>query len=128
MRLLTSFALLVAIPHFLRLSWASPYREDLIDYNLNVNQDTLSPTEYDSSRPNISYTPSPVNWRALPVYTILLDKFADGDPMTFLQLHLRATTVKPNFVTEVISKAWSPASTTYMAWASESSLSLGHHF
>lgn len=59
---------------------ASPYREDLVDYNLNVNQNAQSPLEYDSTRPNSTYTPSPVNWRALPVYTILMDKFADGDP------------------------------------------------
>lgn len=59
---------------------ASPYREDLVDYNLNVNQNASSPLEYDTSRPNTTYTPSPVNWRALPVYTVLLDKFADGEP------------------------------------------------
>lgn len=61
---------------------ASPYREDLVDYNLNVNQNAQSPLEYESSSPssNYTYTPSPDNWRALPAYTILLDKFADGDP------------------------------------------------
>ena len=59
---------------------ASPYREDLVDYNLNVNQNASSPLEYDTTRPNTTYTPSPVNWRALPVYTILMDKFADGEP------------------------------------------------
>lgn len=59
---------------------ASPYREELVEYNLNVNQRATSPLDYFSSRPNTTYTPSPVNWRALPVYTVLLDKFADGDP------------------------------------------------
>jgi alpha-1,3-glucan synthase len=59
---------------------ASPYRDDLVGYNLNVNQNATSPLEYDTTRPNQTYTPSPQNWRALPVYTILLDKFADGDP------------------------------------------------
>lgn len=59
---------------------ASPWRQDLIDWNLNVNQNASSPLDYDASRQNTSYTPSPQNWRALPVYTILLDKFADGDP------------------------------------------------
>lgn len=59
---------------------ASPYREDLVGYNLNVNQNASSPLEYDTTRPNTTYTPSPVNWRALPVYTILMDKFADGEP------------------------------------------------
>ncbi|KAH8833661.1 modular protein with glycoside hydrolase family 13 and glycosyltransferase family 5 domains [Flagelloscypha sp. PMI_526] len=59
---------------------ASPYREDLVDYNLNVNKDAQSPLEYKAERPNATYTPSPQNWRELPVYTILMDKFADGDP------------------------------------------------
>lgn len=62
------------------LARASPWRPDLVDWNLNVNQHALSPLDYDAERPNSSYTPSPSNWRALPVYTILLDKFADGDP------------------------------------------------
>jgi alpha-1,3-glucan synthase len=59
---------------------ASPYREDLVGYNLNVNQNASSAVEYQTTRANTTYTPSPVNWRALPVYTVLLDKFADGDP------------------------------------------------
>ena len=73
----------LALYSFLSLSSlivASPYREDLVAYNLNVNQNASSPLEYDALRPNKTYTPSPVNWRALPVYTVLLDKFADGDP------------------------------------------------
>jgi len=59
---------------------ASPWREDLVDYNLNINKNAKDATEYDSERPNTTYTPSPANWRALPTYTILLDKWADGDP------------------------------------------------
>ncbi|KAF9242130.1 glycoside hydrolase family 13/glycosyltransferase family 5 protein [Melanogaster broomeanus] len=61
-------------------SLASPYRPDLTEYNLNVNQSTQDPTQYYSTRTNTTYTPSPQNWRAIPFYTILLDKFADGDP------------------------------------------------
>lgn len=59
---------------------ASPYHDELVDYNLNVNQDATSPLEYTTTRANKTYTLSPENWRALPVYTVLLDKFADGDP------------------------------------------------
>ncbi|KAF8163338.1 modular protein with glycoside hydrolase family 13 and glycosyltransferase family 5 domains [Crassisporium funariophilum] len=77
MRLL---ATLQAIFTLSSLVSASPYREDLLDYNLNVNKNAKNPTEYDSTRPNTTYTPSPRNWRALPTYTILMDKFADGDP------------------------------------------------
>ncbi len=77
MRLFTAFTALSALAGLAR---ASPYRDDLTDYNLNVNQDATQPTEYKATRPNTTYTPSPENWRALPVYTVLLDKFADGDP------------------------------------------------
>jgi len=73
-------AALYALLYLSPLVFASPYRSDLVDYNLNVNKDAKDPTEYDSERPNTTYTPSPQNWRALPTYTILLDKFADGDP------------------------------------------------
>ncbi|KAH7926306.1 glycoside hydrolase family 13/glycosyltransferase family 5 protein [Leucogyrophana mollusca] len=62
------------------LAGASPYRADLTDYNLNVNQNAQSPLEYSTTRANTTYTPSPENWRAIPFYTILMDKFADGDP------------------------------------------------
>ncbi|KAI0306448.1 modular protein with glycoside hydrolase family 13 and glycosyltransferase family 5 domains [Multifurca ochricompacta] len=62
------------------LTLASPYRDDLVQYNLNMNQNAQSPLEYRTSRPNTTYTPSPTNWRSIPFYTILMDKFADGDP------------------------------------------------
>jgi alpha-1,3-glucan synthase len=62
------------------LTLASPYRDDLVQYNINTNQNAQSPLEYTTSRQNTTYTPSPQNWRELPCYTILLDKFADGDP------------------------------------------------
>ncbi|KAH9981170.1 modular protein with glycoside hydrolase family 13 and glycosyltransferase family 5 domains [Lactifluus volemus] len=62
------------------LTLASPYRDDLVQYNLNTNQNAKSPLEYSTSRSNTTYTPSPANWRAIPFYTILTDKFADGDP------------------------------------------------
>ncbi|KII88464.1 glycosyltransferase family 5 protein [Plicaturopsis crispa FD-325 SS-3] len=59
---------------------ASPYRDDLTAYNLNVNKNAQSPLEYASTRSNTTYTPSPANWREIPFYTVLLDKYADGDP------------------------------------------------
>ncbi|KAF8522241.1 glycoside hydrolase family 13 and glycosyltransferase family 5 protein [Hysterangium stoloniferum] len=72
----------VAIILSLLLSQVSAiaFRADLVPYNLNTNQQAQSVLEYDTSRPNQTYTPSPANWRALPFYTVLLDKFADGDP------------------------------------------------
>jgi len=61
-------------------SRAMVYRQDLTDYNLNTNQQATQVTDFKTTRENTTYTPSPDNWRKLPVYTILLDKFADGDP------------------------------------------------
>ncbi|KAJ8521655.1 hypothetical protein ONZ45_g1682 [Pleurotus djamor] len=71
---------LLAFHSLASLVFASPYRDDLVDYNININKDAQSPLEYKAQRANSTYTPSPENWRSLPVYTILLDKFADGDP------------------------------------------------
>jgi hypothetical protein len=59
---------------------ASPYNESLADYNLNTNQNAQSPLQYDTNHLPTNYTPSPDNWRAIPFYTVLMDKFADGDP------------------------------------------------
>ncbi|KAN0123743.1 glycosyltransferase [Russula decolorans] len=62
------------------LTFASPYSDDLVQYNINSNQNAQSPLDYTTSRSNTTYTPSPDNWRAIPFYTVLMDKFADGDP------------------------------------------------
>ncbi|OCB86737.1 modular protein [Sanghuangporus baumii] len=64
----------------LALVAAAPYNETYDAWNLNKNQDTTDPTQYSTTRTNTTYTPSPANWRSLPFYTLLLDKFADGDP------------------------------------------------
>ncbi|CCM02383.1 uncharacterized protein FIBRA_04479 [Fibroporia radiculosa] len=61
------------------LVFASPYREDLVAYNVNTNKTATNVLDYYYPQ-RANYTPSPDNWRALPFYTILLDKFADGDP------------------------------------------------
>jgi alpha-1,3-glucan synthase len=77
MRILWASSSLLSV---LTLILASPYRADLVQYNLNTNQNAQSPLQYSTSRPNSTYTPSPDNWRSIPFYTILMDKFADGDP------------------------------------------------
>ncbi|CAL1704520.1 unnamed protein product [Somion occarium] len=61
------------------LGSAAPYSDELTDYNLNTNQNAQNPLEYSTNKLS-SYHPSPDNWREFPFYTILLDKFADGDP------------------------------------------------
>lgn len=61
---------------------AHEYREDFVPWNINDNKDAgIDVLQYSTSmRPKSGYTPSPTNWRELPFYTLLLDKFADGDP------------------------------------------------
>ena len=58
---------------------ASPWRADLVDYNINTNQNAQDPLDY-TTTPRSNYTKSPDNWRSIPFYTVLMDKFADGDP------------------------------------------------
>ncbi|KZT42041.1 glycoside hydrolase family 13/glycosyltransferase family 5 protein [Sistotremastrum suecicum HHB10207 ss-3] len=69
----------VLIP-WLLLAHALPYNDTLTNWNLNTNQGATDPLQYTTSRKNTTYTPSPENWRELPIYSLLLDKFADGDP------------------------------------------------
>jgi hypothetical protein len=61
-------------------SIAYPHDDSLVNWNINVNPDAgASVLNYDSERGsgrNTTYKPSPDNWRALPFYNILLDKFA----------------------------------------------------
>lgn len=73
------FSAALSLLSVVSLVQASPYRDDLVEYNINTNQNAQSPTDYTTNKRS-SYTPSPENWREIPFYTILLDKFADGDP------------------------------------------------
>jgi alpha-1,3-glucan synthase len=59
---------------------AAPYSDELADYNLNTNKAATDVLDYSTTRSNTTYTPSPDNWRSIPFYTLLPDKFADGDP------------------------------------------------
>ncbi|KAI0341602.1 glycoside hydrolase family 13 and glycosyltransferase family 5 domain-containing protein [Trametopsis cervina] len=76
MRLLSAAVALLSLTSLVA---SSPYREDLVDYNINTNKDATDPTQYSTTK-RTSYNPSPLNWRQIPFYTILLDKWADGDP------------------------------------------------
>lgn len=57
-----------------------PYTESLVDYNLNENRSAVSPIDYWGEWPDHEFHPSPDNWR-FPVYTIFLDRIANGDPL-----------------------------------------------
>ena len=58
---------------------AAPFNETYGTYNLNTNQNAQSPLDYDTDFVPSTYHPSPASWR-FPFYTVLMDKFADGDP------------------------------------------------
>lgn len=49
------------------------------EYNLNTNQQAVSPLDYSGDRDGHTYHPSPDNWR-FPFYTVMLDKWVNGDP------------------------------------------------
>lgn len=59
------------------LCW--PYDAPYVDWNLNQNQSAQGPIDYWGAWPDHEYHPSPDNWR-FPIYTIFLDRIANGDP------------------------------------------------
>ena len=73
------FSTLLGLAPLIASALAAPYNETYAEYNLNTNQNAQSPLDYDTSFVPAQYHPSPANWR-IPYYTILMDKFADGDP------------------------------------------------
>lgn len=74
---LRALAVFSALPSLL----AAPYTEAWVDYNLNTNTDVNSSvTDYSGTWAGHTYQPSPTNWRALPVYTLILDRWLDGAP------------------------------------------------
>jgi alpha-1,3-glucan synthase len=65
---------------FATTSTGWPYDEAWVEYNLNQNQTATDPLDYWGTWPgNHQYHPSPDNWR-FPIYTLFLDRFANGDP------------------------------------------------
>jgi alpha-1,3-glucan synthase len=54
------------------------YDPTLAQWNLNTNQQATTPLDYSATKLD-AYTESPPDWR-MPVYTLFLDKFANGDP------------------------------------------------
>ncbi|KAI8589864.1 glycoside hydrolase family 13 and glycosyltransferase family 5 protein [Geranomyces variabilis] len=80
LRLLVTFAF---AQHLLQLAGvlAAPWTAANSPRNLNQNQaGTTDPLQYSGKWEGHSFNPSPDNWRAVPFYSLLLDRFADGDP------------------------------------------------
>lgn len=59
--------------------YALRYDPSQIAYNINTNQTADGPIDYWGEWENHTFNPSPSNWR-LPFYTVLLDRFANGNP------------------------------------------------
>ena len=58
---------------------ALPYDPEQEPWNLNTNETATDPLDYSGEWENHKYQASPTNWR-FPVYTIFLDRFANGEP------------------------------------------------
>jgi len=50
-----------------------------VGFNLNENETATDPLDYWGEWANHSFESSPENWR-IPVYTLFLDRFVNGDP------------------------------------------------
>lgn len=61
-------------------AFAAPYSEENAAYNVNLNPDGSDPSRYYGGWEGHDYFPSPDDWRKIPVYQIMTDRFRDGDP------------------------------------------------
>lgn len=65
----------------LHTALAAVYSEQWQPYNLNTNPDpTADVLAFSGKWEGHTFTPSPANWRELPTYTLILDKWLDGQP------------------------------------------------
>jgi glycosidase len=58
---------------------SAPWDKENEQWNTNIKPDE-DPTKFEGAWPGHQYTPSPDDWRNLPVYQLLTDRFSDGDP------------------------------------------------
>ena len=59
---------------------SAPWTPENAAWNVNINPEH-DPANYAGSWPGHSFYPSPDDWRDLPVYQLITDRFADGDPL-----------------------------------------------
>ena len=62
----------------LRAILAAPWEESNAEWNVNVHDG--APADYYGRWPGHQYFPSPPDWRTIPIYQLITDRFADGDP------------------------------------------------
>ncbi len=58
---------------------ASPWTGQNGAYNVNMNSGT-DPSQYYGAWPGHTYFPSPDDWRKIPIYQFITDRWNDGDP------------------------------------------------
>eukprot|EP00966_Prymnesium_polylepis_P215052 4980811-Prymnesium_polylepis.1 len=58
---------------------AAPWDASNAEWNVNLNAAT-DPQGYFGRWPGHSYYPSPTDWRQLPIYQLITDRYADGNP------------------------------------------------
>lgn len=59
---------------------AAPRTSENAAWNVNFNEDGSNPAAYYGQWEGHDYFPSPQDWRTVPVYQFITDRFADGDP------------------------------------------------
>ena len=82
----------------LHLASCAPRDADNAPWNVNYNEDD-DPDLYYGKWEGHTYFPSPPDWRALPIYQLLTDRFADGDPTNNVQWPWLLTDFDPRDMT-----------------------------
>ena len=70
---------LVGVALLVHTADAASWTPDNAAWNVNMNA-TDDPRHFYGEWPGHTYYPSPADWRALPIYQLITDRFADGDP------------------------------------------------
>jgi len=61
------------------LALGGPWTSENAAWNVNLNSDP-NPAGYYGAWSNHTYFPSPDDWRKVPIYQFITDRFNDGDP------------------------------------------------
>ena len=73
------FRPLLVLASIVQVILAAPWTPSNAERNVNFNP-TADPTAYHGNWSGHAYFPSPADWRAIPVYQLITDRFADGNP------------------------------------------------
>lgn len=63
-----------------QLAWGAPYNDENAAWNVNFNRDGSDPSRYYGEWPGHTYQASPSDWREVPMYQFITDRWRDGDP------------------------------------------------